>query len=132
MKRFEACRFQSDSDLARDTGVRRRMRDEHIDGFVQRCHPSLTRDFRHPDAAPTSSSTQGLSTESGVSKTTNSDYIPGSFFPVSRSYASKYLARVFSTTSAGNSGGGLFLSQPVLSSQSRTNCLSNDGGLLPA
>ena len=28
------------------------------------------------------------------------------------------------TTSSGNGGGGLFLSQPVVSSQSRTNCLS--------
>ena len=32
-----------------------------------------------------------------------------------------------STTSAGSSGGGLFLSQPLPLSQSRTNCLSNDG-----
>ena len=35
--------------------------------------------------------------------------------------------RVFSTMSSGSEGGGLFLSQPVVSSQSRTNCLSNDG-----
>ncbi len=35
--------------------------------------------------------------------------------------------RVFSTTSSGRRGGGLALSQPVVSSQSRTNCLSNDG-----
>ena len=38
-----------------------------------------------------------------------------------------YFARVFATTSSGSGGGGLFLSQPVVSSQSRTNCLSNDG-----
>ena len=36
-------------------------------------------------------------------------------------------AGLLATTSAGSSGGGLFLSQPVVSSQSRTNCLSNDG-----
>ena len=42
-----------------------------------------------------------------------------------------YFARVFSTTSAGSSGAGGVLFQPVVSSQSRTNCLSNDGGLLP-
>ena len=36
-------------------------------------------------------------------------------------------ARVRATTSSGSVGGGLFLSQPVVSSQSRTNCLSNDG-----
>src|SRR3990172_11037910 len=47
--------------------------------------------------------------------------------PVNFSYASIYFARVLATTSAGSSGGGLFLSQPVVSSQSRTNCLSNDG-----
>src|SRR5207247_9841642 len=52
-------------------------------------------------------------------------------FPVIRSYASRYFSRVFATTSAGNSGGGLFLSQVVVSSQLRTNCLSNDGGLTP-
>ena len=38
-----------------------------------------------------------------------------------------YLARVSGTTSSGSCGGGLALSQPVVSSQSRTNCLSNDG-----
>ena len=37
--------------------------------------------------------------------------------PVSRSYASRYFARVRATTSAGSSGGGLFLSQPLASSQ---------------
>ena len=37
------------------------------------------------------------------------------------------LPRVFATTSSGKRGGGLALSQPVVSSQSRTNCLSNDG-----
>src|SRR5262245_5823920 len=49
------------------------------------------------------------------------------FSPVTFSNASIYLARVLATTSAGSSGGGLFLSQPVCVSQSRTNCLSNDG-----
>ncbi len=53
------------------------------------------------------------------------------FFPVNRWYASKYFSRVRATTSAGSAGGVLFLSQPVVSSQSRTNCLSNEGGLLP-
>ena len=51
--------------------------------------------------------------------------------PVRRSYASRYFSRVRRTTSAGNGGGGLFLSQPDASSQSRTNCLSYDGGLEP-
>ena len=49
------------------------------------------------------------------------------FFPVNCSYASTYFARVFSTTSSGRAGGGLFLSQPAAVSQSRTNCLSNEG-----
>ncbi len=47
--------------------------------------------------------------------------------PVIRSQASMYLARVPATTSSGSGGGGLFLSQPLVESQSRTNCLSNDG-----
>ncbi len=47
--------------------------------------------------------------------------------PESRSYASMYFDRVCVTTSLGKAGGGLFLSQVVDSSQSRTNCLSNDG-----
>jgi hypothetical protein len=38
-----------------------------------------------------------------------------------------YLERVFSTTSGGSAGGGLFLSQPLAVIRSRTNCLSNDG-----
>src|SRR4051794_40798275 len=50
---------------------------------------------------------------------------------VKRRYASQYFWRVRSTTSGGNSGGGLFLSHGVVSSQSRTICLSNDGGLTP-
>ena len=56
-------------------------------------------------------------------------------FPFARSSAcssaSRYFAAVFSTTSGGKAGGGLVLSQPVVSSQSRTNCLSNDGGDAP-
>src|SRR5207244_7506436 len=51
--------------------------------------------------------------------------------PVSRTSASTYFSRVFLTTSSGNGGGGLFLSHDVVSSQSRTNCLSYDGGLVP-
>src|SRR5262249_43161295 len=51
--------------------------------------------------------------------------------PVSRSYASMYLARVCSTTRSGSGGGGCSLarSQPDSGdvSQSRTYCLSNDG-----
>ena len=38
-----------------------------------------------------------------------------------------YFCRVRATTSSGSGGGGLFLSQSVADSQSRTNCLSNDG-----
>src|SRR5436305_11368969 len=34
-------------------------------------------------------------------------------------------------TSTGNDGAGGFLSQPVASAQSRTGCLSNDGGVDP-
>src|SRR5262249_15857092 len=59
------------------------------------------------------------------------DGVQASGGPVRRSWASRYLARVRATTSGGNSGGGLFLSQPVFSSQSRTYCLSNEGGLPP-
>ena len=44
--------------------------------------------------------------------------------PAMRSYASTYLARVFSTTSGGSSGPGGEWSQPDWSSQSRTYCLS--------
>jgi len=51
--------------------------------------------------------------------------------PVSRSYASTYLARVRSTTSSGSSGPGAVRSQPLASSQSRTYCLSNDGCARP-
>src|SRR6185437_16851444 len=47
------------------------------------------------------------------------------------SSASWYFAAVRCTTSSGKRGGGLALSQPVVSSQSRTNCLSNDGGDCP-
>ena len=52
---------------------------------------------------------------------------------VIRSYASRYRAsRLRSTTSAGSSGAGGSWSQPLASSQSRTNCLSNDGWPRPA
>src|SRR5690606_1648529 len=50
---------------------------------------------------------------------------------VSRVAASRYLAAVFSRTSIGSRGAGGVLSQTCVSSQSRTNCLSNDGGLMP-
>src|SRR5438093_7614258 len=52
--------------------------------------------------------------------------------PAKRVYASWYFAAVRSTTSGGSPGGGLCLSQPLASSQSRTYCLSNDGGREPA
>jgi len=42
-----------------------------------------------------------------------------------------YFSRVRVTMSSGNAGGGLFLSQSVPNSQSRTNCLSNEGCDLP-
>src|SRR5205085_3215092 len=51
--------------------------------------------------------------------------------PVTRSYAATYRWRVDATTSSGSGGGGGVLSQPVASSQSRTGCLSNDGGAVP-
>ena len=51
----------------------------------------------------------------------------GNDWSTKRVYPSMYFARVFSTTSSGSVGGVLFLSQPVVSSQSRTNCLSNEG-----
>ncbi len=53
------------------------------------------------------------------------------FLLVSCSYASMYFSRVRVTTSSGSAGGGLFLSHEVVSSQSRTNCLSNDGWPCP-
>ncbi|QDT75271.1 hypothetical protein I41_44810 [Lacipirellula limnantheis] len=59
-------------------------------------------------------------------------YAHANFSPVMRSQASMYLARVFSTMSRGRSGGGLFLSQPLAESQSRTNCLSNEGWAHPS
>ena len=46
-------------------------------------------------------------------------------------YAATYRSRVELTTSAGRWGGGGVLSHPVDSSQSRTGCLSNDGGAEP-
>ena len=51
-------------------------------------------------------------------------HFQGNDRPESSSNASMYLARVLRATSSGSAGGGLFLSQPVVSSQSRTNCLS--------
>ncbi|GIV20314.1 MAG: hypothetical protein KatS3mg023_2065 [Armatimonadota bacterium] len=47
--------------------------------------------------------------------------------PVMRRYASRYFSAVFVTTSSGRLGAGGVLSQPVLSSQSRTYCLSKLG-----
>ena len=55
------------------------------------------------------------------------NHLHGNRWPVRCSNASMYRARVPATTSSGNGGGGLDLSQPVVSSQSLTNCLSNDG-----
>ncbi|CAB3689844.1 hypothetical protein LMG26852_04605 [Achromobacter aegrifaciens] len=57
--------------------------------------------------------------------------LPGSVQATRRSKASRYLAAVFSSTSCGKRGAGGVLSQVWVSSQSRTNCLSNDGGLMP-
>src|SRR5512135_1669751 len=51
--------------------------------------------------------------------------------PVSKRWASRYLSAVFCSTSAGICGAGGCLFQPEDSSQSRTNCLSKLGGLLP-
>src|SRR5665647_964663 len=51
--------------------------------------------------------------------------------PVSLTRTSRYLSAVFFSTSPGMSGAGAFLFQPEDSSQSRTNCLSKLGGLLP-
>src|SRR5574340_91406 len=51
--------------------------------------------------------------------------------PVRRCAASWYLSAVFCSTSCGICGAGGFLFQPEASSQSRTNCLSKLGGLLP-
>jgi hypothetical protein len=56
-----------------------------------------------------------------------SSYFQGNASPEIRSNASMYFDRVWSTTSGGRAGGGLFLSQPLSMSQSRTNCLSNEG-----
>src|SRR5258708_2277470 len=50
-----------------------------------------------------------------------------SFFPVSFSYASRYLCRVPWTTSSGNLGAGGVLSHGWVSSQLRTYCLSKLG-----
>src|SRR3989338_5387092 len=51
--------------------------------------------------------------------------------PVRRCCASRYLLAVFCRTSSGMRGAGGCLFQPEDSSQSRTNCLSKLGGLLP-
>src|SRR5262245_58437715 len=50
---------------------------------------------------------------------------------VSRRRTSWYLSVVFFNTSAGNLGAGGCLFQGWVSSQSRTICLSNEGGLMP-
>ncbi|VEE08381.1 Uncharacterised protein [Neisseria animalis] len=55
----------------------------------------------------------------------------GHELPLNRFKASRYFSTVFSTTSAGTRGAGACLFQPLCSSQSRINCLSKDGGLLP-
>src|SRR3954464_16092839 len=54
-------------------------------------------------------------------------HFQGNILPVIRSRASMYRDRVPAITVSGSPGGGLALSQPVVSSQSLTNCLSNDG-----
>src|SRR5947208_10844112 len=51
--------------------------------------------------------------------------------PDRRSYAVTYRWRLVSITSGGSVGGGGVLSHPVASSQSRTGCLSYDGGVVP-
>src|SRR3546814_3950491 len=51
---------------------------------------------------------------------------------VRRVSASRYFSAVFFSTSAGALGAGGVLSHDWVSSQSRTNCLSNDGGLMPS
>src|SRR3989304_1847624 len=43
-----------------------------------------------------------------------------------------YFSRILDTTSSGKGGGGLFLSQVVAESQSRTNCLSKEGWVAAA
>src|SRR5512135_2859293 len=55
----------------------------------------------------------------------------GCHAPVRSRCASRYLSAVFCKTSAGTWGAGGCLFQPLDSSQSRTNCLSKLGGLLP-
>ena len=53
------------------------------------------------------------------------------YFLVNRFSTSWYLAVVFASTSAGSFGAGCFLFHGWVSSQLRTICLSNDGGLIP-
>ena len=51
--------------------------------------------------------------------------------PLRHSNRSIYFSSIFEVISSGNAGGGLFLSQSVVPSKSRTNCLSKEGWLLP-
>jgi hypothetical protein len=51
--------------------------------------------------------------------------------PVNTRWASRYFSRVVRTTPSGRRGAGGLLFHPVDSSQSRTNCLSKEAGLLP-
>src|SRR6202142_4427457 len=50
---------------------------------------------------------------------------------VSRRSASRYFSAVLAMMSAGRRGAGAFLFHGCFSSQLRTNCLSNEGGLMP-
>src|SRR5262249_38066275 len=51
--------------------------------------------------------------------------------PVISRNASRYFSLVRRTTSSGTTGPGASFENPIDSSQSRTNCLSNDGGDTP-
>src|SRR5258706_7710537 len=51
--------------------------------------------------------------------------------PVNMRSTSRYFSEVFVSTSDGKWGAGGFLFHGCVSSQSRTICLSNDGGLTP-
>ncbi len=79
----------------------------------------------------------GISLIGGASWTKKTARRTGGFFEagadqaIRRSSASRYFAAVFSSTSCGRRGAGGVLSQVWVSSQSRTNCLSNEGGLMP-
>gem|GEM_PF-3746633 len=97
-------------------------------------------------AAPLGRASESRSPDAGDSRTprhkTDPDFPPpalprsgfslaGSGQATRRSRASRYLAAVFSSTSWGRRGAGGVLSHVWVSSQSRTNCLSNEGGLMP-